>query len=340
VTTENYYATLGVSSAATPDEIRRAYRVLARRYHPDVNPGRASEEKFKRIAEAYAVLSDAAKRRQYDGERADSFANAFERAHQAYRRNQESASQAGYTKTDQPPPRQERREAKPPPRPPKLGPDVDRLAALSRRAFETLRRGIFRGWGDDDSQSAEDRGTRISKVSLIEVSLSVTDAIKGVRKTVEISDEKERRKISVSIPPGVRSGSVIRFRRKEDASEEIVLIVRVAAHPALSISHRGLTFEVPVSVGEALNGAKIQIPTLDEPVILTVEPGTQSGTEVRMKGQGIKYRDGTRGDLFVRFMIRVPEAPEAVGLKEKSAEIDRYYAKPVRSALPKSLLEL
>lgn len=334
----NYYRILGVSTAATNEEIRRAYRVLARRYHPDVNPGKSSEEKFKQIAEAYAVLSDATRRKQYDLELEkgshESFASAFERAHEAYRKQQRATghqrvrpaatqqTSGPHTTRARPAPKKER--------------SFGRIVRLSRDTFQKLRtRVTTRGTGRDSSIPP-----RVLQVSLIEVSIAITEAITGVRRTVEVSDENGgQRKISVTIPPGVRSGSVVRFRRKEDPSEEVVLIVRVAAHPWMSMTHKGLTIEVPISVSEAVHGARIQIPSLAEPLLVSIEPGTQSGQEVRLRNQGVAFRDGTRGDLFVRFLVKLPESPDAVGLKAKALELDQYYAKAVRHHLPKSLLQ-
>jgi DnaJ-class molecular chaperone len=130
---------------------------------------------------------------------------------------------------------------------------------------------------------------------------------------------------------------VVRLRHKGNQSEELVVIVRVAPDPWVSISHKGLTIEVPITVTEAVQGARIQVPTLDEPTLVSVEPGTQSGTEVRLRERGITYRDGTRGDLFVRFMIRVPETPGVVGLREVASALSPYYEHPVRRHLPKQI---
>lgn len=337
---QNYYRTLGVSTAATNEEIRRAYRVLARRYHPDVNPGKSSEEKFKQIAEAYEVLSDANRRKQYDVELEkgshESFASAFERAHEAYRKQQQRASARPRPepKGFKPSTGAQTKRAKPPPTREK---QINRIMRLSRDTFQKLRRSVTGKAGLKRDTTA---APQISQVSLIEVSVSIIEAITGIRRTVEVPNEDGTpRKISVTIPPGVRSGSVVRFRRKEDPSEEVVLIVRVAAHPWMSITHKGLTIEVPISISEAIHGARVQIPSLREPLLVSVEPGTQSGTEVRLKSQGIPFRDGTNGDLFVRFLVALPEAPDAVGLKQKVDDLERYYAKPVRQHLPKSLLQ-
>jgi DnaJ-class molecular chaperone len=175
---------------------------------------------------------------------------------------------------------------------------------------------------------------------LVEVSLSIVEAIRGVRKAVEITDlDGIERKISVIIPPGSRPGSVIRFRRKDVPTEEVVLIVRIAPHPFISISVRGLTLDIPITVQEAVSGAKIQIPSLGEPLLVVVDPGTQSGDEVRIRNKGILYRDGSRGDLLVRFQIKIPQGSSRIGLTEKAEELSTFYEKPVRAALPKSILE-
>ncbi len=339
-TMHNYYRILGVSTAATNEEIRRAYRVLARRYHPDVNPGKSSEEKFKQIAQAYAVLSDAKQRKQYDldleKESHEGFASAFERAHEAYRKQQQRASshQRVRPTTSQQTAGPQTVRAKPAP---KRERNLGRIVRLSRDTFQKLRTKVSKKVTGREPSTAP----QVSQVSLIEVSIAITEAITGVRRTVEVSDEKGgQRKISVTIPPGVRSGSVVRFRRKEDPSEEVVLIVRVAAHPWMSMTHKGLTIEVPISVSEAIHGARIQIPSLGEPLLVSVDSGTQSGQEVRLRNQGVAFRDGTRGDLFVRFLVKLPESPEAVGLKEKVLELDQYYAQSVRHHLPKSLLQV
>jgi DnaJ-class molecular chaperone len=165
------------------------------------------------------------------------------------------------------------------------------------------------------------------------------DAIFGVKKALEIPEPEGQRKVSVKIPAGVRSGSVIRLRAKNMPNEDLVLIVRVAAHPFLTIQARGLVAEIPITIQEAIVGAHISVPTLDEAVSIKIPPGSQSGSELRLKNRGLTLKDGTRGDLFVRLMIRVPETADAVGLKEKASELDAYYSNNVRQGLPKHLVE-
>lgn len=345
---KNFYDILGVSNAATPEEIRRAYRVLARRYHPDVNPGRNSEERFKEIAHAYATLSDVGKRRAYDAELGkrlhESVHSTFNKAHTAYKQAQRSSSAARNTTTVKRPQTSGNATQKAAAKSASVkgiqDSDIQKLARLSRDTFrsiqETVQKKLLR----------KQRGAQTAQphLSIVEVSLNVIEAIRGVKKTIETVDsEGDRRKISVVVPPGAQPGSIIRFRRKDAPHEEVVLVVRVASHPFLSMSQRGLTVEVPITVSESVSGARVQVPTLGEPLLVTIEPGTQSGHEVRLKEQGVLFRDGTRGDLFARFLIKTPDTTEeqkvdAAQLKEKAREFDKFYGRAVRSSLPRSIL--
>jgi len=190
------------------------------------------------------------------------------------------------------------------------------------------------------STRPERPSNHVSRLSLLEVSISIFDAIRGVRKTVEMSDSSgDIRKISAHIPAGVRTGSIVRFRRKESPEEEVVLVIRVAHHPWLSMSAKGLMMEIPITVAEAIQGGRIQVPSLGDPLLVTVEPGMQSGSEVRLRGQGIRAKDGSRGDLFIRFMVKVPEAAADPALREKSDSLSGYYSSPVRAGLPRSITD-
>jgi DnaJ-class molecular chaperone len=353
---QDHYSTLGLSSAATREEIRRAYRVLARRYHPDVNPGGTTAEKFRQISKAYEVLADPEKRKQYDSEREaeETFSSAFDRAHQAYRKQQAAApkgsrvpprqpAQSGQSSRQQAAPPPPREEPKPQPKPePKIvrttiKPAPSRVSGLRK----TLEASILRA-KNILAKPAPPKPSRptISSIALMEVSISVFEAIAGVRKTIEVAEKDgEMKKLSISVPAGVRQGSIVRLRSKENDSEEIIIVIRVAHHPWLSISHRGLTIEVPITVSEAIAGAKVQIPSLQEPLLVSVEPGTQSGKEVRLKGQGIPLPDGTRGDLFARFLIKVPPIAESSESAAKLVELESLYHGSVRDHLPKSIME-
>ena len=97
--------------------------------------------------------------------------------------------------------------------------------------------------------------------------------------------------------------------------------------------------EIPITLDEAIGGAKIQVPSLGDPLLVTVEAGMQSGSEVRLKGQGVSLPDGTRGDLFIRFMIKAPSATSQEGLLEKAKELNSYYKEDVRKDIPRTIIE-
>ena len=341
---ENHYETLGLNTVASMEEIRRAYRILARRYHPDVNPGKPdAEEKFKKIAAAYAVLGDPVEKNKYDAELEGTINLDKHFAHRAYQRAQRQSAKQRYEQSQQQDAQQRRGPNKPPP---PLSPkdNGDSLfASLGNSIFDHIG-GIFGKTSKkkDKRKAGNDQnpGSKVSqRVSVIEVSLNIRDAIYGVKKTVEIAEPEGVRKISVSIPQGVRNGSVVHLRSKSAFIEELIIIVRVAAHPILSIQTRGLVAEIPISVREAIAGASVAIPTLEDPISVRIPPGSNSGSEIRIAEKGLIHRDNSRGDLFVRFLIHVPQSPEAVGLKDKAREIDAYYENSVRAQLPKSLLE-
>jgi len=334
----NHYATLGVNPSATADELRRAYRILARRYHPDVNPGRASEERFKAIAEAYAVLSDSEKRKKYD---ADFEKNRFEnsdlrlKAYQRQKRDEFTARERFQRAVQETESRAKTKaetatQSKTTARAPRDPDWIDNISSLAKKIPNILKK-------KDKQASAVHSMTR---VSVIEISISVKDAILGAKRAIEVAEPEGRRKVSVTLPPGTKNGSVLRLRNTSDTREELVLITRVASHPQLSIQNKGLVVEIPISLTEAINGASINVPTLDEPVMIKIAPNSQSGQEIRVKERGIAAKDGGRGDFFYRLMIQIPDSQNAVGLHEKASELEKYYSSSVRQGLPKTILEM
>jgi DnaJ-class molecular chaperone len=342
---QNHYKTLGVTNAASALEIRRAYRVLARRYHPDVNPDGDDGDLFKAIATAYEVLSDPEKRKQYDlqiGQSTESLSEAFDRAQETLRRNQRAkayAKQQGAAeklKRPQASPRPTRNSGfKAPIKEHASTSTLTKIVGTPSRAIARVRAVAARV---RDKRAR--KSTIPTKTAVIELSVSIADAIRGTRRAVEISDmARNPRKISVLIPAGVRTGSVITFRSKERPQEEIVLVITVEAHPWLSLGERGLTMEIPITIGEAIDGAKVQVPSLGDPLLVTVEPGTQSGKEVRLKGQGLFNRDGSRGDLYIRFIVKIPSEPFPGEIKSLTELLAEKYTIPVRQHLPSKILE-
>ena len=305
---ENLYRTLGVGPTASVEEIRVAYRILARRYHPDLNPGKPSEDKFKSIATAYEVLGDANKRKDYDYKlRNEEINGNLHQYFKAYKENQEKfAGQRNYKNS-----RRKEQWA-----------EDERKAKLKPSQFESKKssragllpnpfRWIFR------------HKNKISSVSVIEASVTIREAITGVKKTVEINSGKDMRRVSVSIPPGVRTGSVVQLQSKVEPREAMVLVIRVLPHPILSMNNKGLVAELAVTFREALEGATVKIPTLDDQVLLRIPPNSQSGDELRLKEKGVQYKDGVRGDLYVRIIIKTPTNMHAPGVLDAAKYLDK-----------------
>jgi DnaJ-class molecular chaperone len=359
----NHYRTLGLTNAASTAEIRRAYRILARRYHPDVNPNGDTEELFKQIALAYSVLSDLEKKQQYDldlKQSSESFQETFERAQDALKRNQQAKAYAGNKRptsaknANQPKAAQEKKKESELKAPTTQSSKYLALTKKIKPVFFSLstklgslpqilnrleRAAKTAGHRSKQSQPGES-STVINQVAILELSISMVDAISGVKKSVDISSTANAsRKVSVTIPPGVQTGSIVRFRSKERENEEIVIVIRIENHPWLSLGERGLTMEVPLTVGEAIDGGKVQVPSFGDPLLVTVEPGTQSGREVRLKGQGLTRRDGTRGDLYIRFVVKIPDSRLPTEVRSVTEMLAESYSRGVRAHLPKGILE-
>ncbi|MCB0338031.1 MAG: DnaJ domain-containing protein [Bdellovibrionales bacterium] len=332
---KDYYKILGVVNSATPDEIRRAYRVLARRYHPDVNPDDEHNERFKDIAEAYAVLKEDKSRSSYDIRFESYQRRQMHEKFRAYHEQQKTAQGASFqthqrrADTFQAPPSADE-------------PNSDTANAIQslKSKFTSVKHWCIDKWFEiTEPTDKPPPRSKVVKVSLVEISLSVEDAICGIRKTVEIHEPEGTRKVSVAIPSGVRDGSVLRLRNKENPSEDLVLIIRLASHSFLSLKQKGLVVEVPITVNEAISGSQITVPGLEDEMIIRVPPGSQSGDEIQVSEAGVVGKGGHTGDLFFRLLVKVPEHPDAVGLKEKAAELDQYYGSSVRDSLPRILIQ-
>ena len=345
---KDYYKIMGVSPSASQDKIRRAYRILARRYHPDVNPGQESSDKFKAIAEAYQVLKNAERRKAYNqdyaayqkqrvGVRIRGYQTDGEQQRQQQHRRPERTEDY-YT-------RQKRdydalkswqhRQPKPSSGEPK---QTDVLKYLSNYVDKgrKLMRSIF---GPKPHQDKEPQQEAHASLSVIEVTVSLKEAVYGGTKSVTFEEGAAKKTVKVKIPVGVRNGSVVRLRSRGRAAEEVLCIIRVERHPQLHLEPEGLMVDVPVSVHEAIAGALVTVPTLKGPETVKISPCTQSGSIIRLKGKGALQAEGP-GDLLVRVMVHVPESDLAVGIKEKSAQLDQYYETPVRQRLPDNLREM
>ncbi len=299
------YGVLGVARDADEDEIRKAYRQLARRYHPDVNPGDAeAEERFKAISEAYSVLSDAEKRRNYHEFGEVSLEAGFdaERAREAFGARFGTARGGGSGGA---------------------GVHFGNLEGLFSDLYAR------RGWGEPS------RGRRGADLEA-ELELDFIDAARGGEQRISVARPRadgslRQETLTVRIPPGVADGGRIRLRGKggegvgEAAPGDLYARVRVRPHRFFRREGRDLYLDLPVSVGEATLGARVEVPTLDGRVTLTIPPETDSGSRLRLRGKGVPSPTrGAPGDLYVVIQIRVPRnlAPDAATKLEELAKYD------------------
>jgi molecular chaperone DnaJ len=285
---KDFYKVLGVSKDITPAELKKTYRKLARKYHPDSNPGdAAAEAKFKEISEAHAVLSDPEQRKEYDQMRAMGAG--------APRFTAGGGGQAGGFE------------------------DVfggmfgqgNQRTTRSAGGFEDIFGSMF-GGGNFGQTSGGFRGAggpSKGRDLTATTSLDFISAIKGETVKLQAAGSKP---ISVKIPAGVSDGQKIRLKGKGEASidggpaGDLTLTVTVRKHPVFERDGLNLWVDVPVTFVEATLGATIEVPTLGgDPVKLRVAPGTPSGRVLRVKGRGVTTTKGT-GDLLATVQVAVP----------------------------------
>lgn len=312
----DFYKVLGVPRTATESEIRKAYRNLARKYHPDKNPGNAqAEEKFKAVAHASDVLLNKKKRELYDefgelGLKEGFNADAF---------------------------RQYRGGAGPGPR--DITDFEDLLNGL--RGAGGGRTGGFGGFqdfvGGETVQELFRRGNKRRPATpadvVSEITLGFVEALRGGEREIQllIPGEPAPRVLKVRIPAGVRDGGQIRLRGQGIQGGDAVLKIRVDEHELFRRDGDDLLLSVPITVGEAYFGAKVSVPTLDGEVSLTIPKGAKSGSKLRLRGKGAPKPDGTNGDLIVTLMIRLPPADDEVEKAVK--EIEKHYEGSLRGEL-------
>jgi curved DNA-binding protein len=270
---KDYYATLGVSKTATPEEIKLAYRKVARKYHPDLNPGdKTVEAKFKDLNEANEVLSDPDKREKYDR-----FGQHWDRP--------------GYG------------EAQPPRGANVSTDDFDRydnfdafLNDLLGRSGRQTATGSFRSQAPvPDTEAA--------------IALTFSQAFHGVQQRLQLADDT----INVRIPAGATPGSRIRLKGKGRPSPftqqrgDLYLMIEVLPHPFFRFEGDHLVCDVPIRPDEAVLGGEISVPTPDGSVKMKVPKGIKSGQSLRLRGKGWTLPKGGRGDLFAKLQIVTPQ---------------------------------
>ncbi len=326
---KDFYAILGVPQDADQAAIKKAYRKLARKHHPDQNAGDASSEKrFKDIGEANAVLSDPKQREEYDAIRQMAHGGArfraggpgggnggFEDVFSAFGGGGGGGQRVRFNTGGQGGAGQ---------------PDLDDLLA---QMFGGAAGGAggARGAADPFSGFSAPRGPRAGTDVQARTTLSFRDAVEGATVTLQTA---EGRRITTKVPAGVKDGQKIRLRGKGGEGDpgapkgDLILTVAVDKHPVFGRDGDNLTVDLPVTFAEAALGATVSVPTLDgTPVRVRVAPGTPSGRVLRVKGHGVKGRHGT-GDLLAKVSVLVPQrltdtARTAVeALRAEESEVD------------------
>jgi curved DNA-binding protein len=297
---KDYYKTLGVSKNATAADIKKAYRKLARQYHPDVNKSADASKKFKEVNEANEVLSDPDKRKKYDTLGPD-----WERYAQGGAPGGRTTTQRGgngggfqwsYSGT------------------PGANPFGDDASGFSD-FFQT----IFGSGGFGEAPTGgRRRATSQPRAADMEmeypVEVTLAEAYKGTERELELrGDDGKTRRLTVKIPPGVKDGQRIRLAGQAHAGNsgngsagDLFLQVKVKPDPRFTRDGDDLRMELPVALHEAILGAEVTVPTLKGRVSLRIPPDTQNGRTIRLAGQGMPRAGGGHGDLYVSVKVVLP----------------------------------
>ena len=275
------YKTLGIAKTASADEVKKAYRKLAKQHHPDLNPGNAeSASKFKDISGAYDLLSDADKRARFDRgeidasgqERADA---SFYRAHAGGPQGAKYRGGAGFDPSDL---------------------FADMFARSGRGGGDFHE---FRMRGSDQSYT---------------LSVDFLEAAKGAQKRLSFPDG---RTLDVNVPAGAETGTVLRLRTQGQPGSgggpagDALIEITVEPHPLFRREGNNVVVDLPVTLAEAVVGGKINVPTIDGPVSMTVPAGSNTGTRLRLRGRGIAPKGYSAGDQYITLKVMLPKEPDA-----------------------------
>jgi DnaJ-class molecular chaperone len=273
------YAILGVNKASSQDEIQKAYRQLAKKLHPDLNPGnKKTEEEFKKVSAAYDVLGDADKRARYD--RGEIDAGGAERPKREYYREYAgSTADNKYANAD-------------------AYNDFADGDDIFSTIFRREARSNFRMRGQDAHYRLE---------------LDFLDSVNGAKRQVTLPDGSV---LDVSIPPGTRDGQTLRLRGKGMSGlnggqpGDALVEISVREHPIFTRKGDDIHIELPIPLSDAVLGGKINVPTVSGPVSMTLPKWSNTGRILRLKGKGAPRADGSAGDEYVKLKVMLPDQPD------------------------------
>lgn len=297
---KDYYAALGLEKTASADQIKKAYRKLAMKYHPDKNPDdKKAEERFKELTESYAVLSDPEKKKQYDQFGDTGFHQRF---------SQEDI----FRNVD-------------------LG-DIFREFGFGGRGGDDVFSHIFGGAGGHSSRGVHQRPRPVKGQDyLMRVTIPFRQAVLGGERRVDLDRDGQAEQLQVRIPPGVESGQKLRISGKGGASPsggptgDLLLEINITKDPRFRREDKTLYTTVSIPFTGACLGTSVAVDTLEETKRIKVKPGTQNGSKIRLKGFGVPGRSGLPdGDLYALIEVEVPEAlsDEQKELLEKLKELE------------------
>jgi len=301
----DYYKILGVKRGALEDEIKKAYKKLARKYHPDLHPEDKkswAEEKFKDINEAYEVLSDSEKRQMYDQ------LGSNWKSGMGFKTPPGFDTGGGHFESRN------------------VG-GMEDLGGFSDFFEMLFGRGAQKA-GRTATWSTKGRDIQA------EVEVPLEAAYMGGKRLITVRSKQ----LEVNIPKGVRDGTKIRLSGQGEPgigggpAGNLYLKIRIAPHPVFEVTGDDVTVEVPMMPWEALSGTTIDVPALDGRVSMKIPPMTQSGKKLRLKGKGLNRRGGGHGDQYVRIRITIPERVDEDG-KKLFEELSHLYTENPREEL-------